>query len=61
MPPKRAAKTKSKRLTATQLDLLKTHAKHHSKEHIEEMKKQMRHHGKCFQDAHSAAQKSVGK
>ena len=60
MPPKKAT-IKTNRLTATQLDLLKTHSKHHSKEHIEEMKKQMRHHGKCFQDAHSAAQKTVGK
>ena len=39
---------------------LRAHAEHHSKKHMEMMRKLMRE-GKSFDEAHRAAQKTVGK
>ena len=48
------------KLTPKQIVTLNKHSKHHSKKHMEEMKKNMRN-GMSFKEAHTIAQKKVGK
>jgi len=48
------------KLTPKQIVTLNKHSKHHSKKHMELMKKLMRE-GKTFEQAHTVAQKQVGK
>jgi hypothetical protein len=57
---KKTTKSKPKALTARQKDTLKKHSKHHSAKHMKEMRDMMKK-GKTFKQAHSAAQKKVGK
>ena len=54
-------KLKPRKLKQEEIDLFKTHSKHHSKEHIEEMKKFIRSGKGCFSMAHKHANKKVGK
>jgi len=54
-------KNKARALKKEEIDLFKTHSKHHSKEHIEEMKKYIRSGKGCFSEAHKHANKKVGK
>ena len=48
------------KLTLKQAETLVKHSKHHSKKHMDMMKKLMRE-GKTFKQAHTVAQKQVGK
>ncbi len=48
------------KLTLSQMRTLKKHSEHHSKKHMDEMKKNMRN-GMSFKQAHTIAQKKVGK
>ena len=48
------------KLTLKQAETLANHSKHQSKKHMDMMKKLMRE-GKTFKQAHTAAQKQVGK
>tara|TARA_R110002012_G_scaffold20048_2_gene71431 strand:- start:1990 stop:2211 length:222 start_codon:yes stop_codon:yes gene_type:complete len=52
---------KARALKKEEIDLFKTHSKHHSKEHIEEMKKFIRAGKGCYSMAHKHANKKVGK
>lgn len=52
MPPKKLTEAQKKRL--------KKHSAHHSSKHMAMMKKMMKA-GKSFAQAHTAAQKKVGK
>lgn len=49
-----------KALSKRQVDLMKTHKKHHTKKHLDFMKKKMLE-GFCFEQAHELAQKNIGK
>ncbi len=49
-----------KTLSPRQKDLMKVHKEHHTKEHLDLMTKLMKK-GFCFEQAHAAAQKAVGK
>tara|TARA_R110000772_G_scaffold13867_4_gene40563 strand:- start:1041 stop:1214 length:174 start_codon:yes stop_codon:yes gene_type:complete len=49
-----------KTLSKRQIDLMKTHKKHHNKKHLDYMKKKMLE-GYCFEQAHELAQKNIGK
>jgi len=57
---KKTTKSKKKGLSALQKDNLKKHSKHHSAKHMKAMREMMKK-GKTFKQAHSAAQKKVGK
>jgi len=48
------------KLTTAQKQTLRKHSKHHSKKHMSMMNNLMRS-GRSFSQAHSAAQKKVGK
>ena len=48
------------KLTLNQIKTLNKHSEHHSKKHIDMMKKLMRE-GKTFKQAHTVAQRQVGK
>ena len=48
------------KLTPKQIVTLNKHSKHHSKKHMDLMKKLMRE-GNTFEQAHTVAQKQVGK
>jgi hypothetical protein len=52
---------KPRALKKEEIDLFKTHSKHHSKKHIDFMKRFIRAGKGCFSEAHKAAQKKVGK
>jgi len=52
---------KPRKLKKEEIDLFKTHAKHHSKKHITEMKKFITSGKGCFSQAHKEAMKKVGK
>jgi len=52
---------KPRRLKQEEIELFKTHSKHHSKKHIEQMKKFIRSGKGCFSDSHKYASKRVGK
>tara|TARA_R100001463_G_scaffold1626_2_gene7112 strand:- start:15 stop:197 length:183 start_codon:yes stop_codon:yes gene_type:complete len=52
---------KKRALKKEEIELFKTHSKHHSKKHIDYMKKFIRDGKGCFSMAHKAAQKLVGK
>lgn len=54
-------KNKPRALKKEEIDLFKTHSKHHTKKHIEEMKKFIRSGKGCFSEAHKHAMKKVGK
>ena len=58
--PKPPKKKKMRALSATQKTLLKEHKSSHSAKHMSAMRKAMKE-GKCFEQAHRAAMKSVGK
>ena len=64
-PMKQAArqakgKMPNMKISAANEKKLMAHAEHHSKKHMDMMRKLMRE-GKSFDEAHRAAQKSVGK
>lgn len=59
-PMKRKDKMPNMKISAANEKKLMAHAEHHSKKHMEMMRKLMRE-GKSFDEAHRAAQKSVGK
>lgn len=48
---------KPRALKKEEIDLFKTHSKHHSKKHIDFMKRFIRAGKGCFSEAHKAAQK----
>jgi len=52
---------KARALKKEEVELFKTHSKHHTKKHIEEMKKYIRSGKGCFSEAHKHANKKVGK
>jgi hypothetical protein len=52
---------KKRALKKEEVELFKTHSKHHSKKHIDFMKKFIRDGKGCFSMAHKAASKMVGK
>jgi hypothetical protein len=52
---------KPRKLKKEEIDLFKTHSKHHSKKHIEEMKKFIRAGKGCFSQSHKFAMKLKGK
>ena len=52
---------KKRALKKEEVDLFKTHSKHHSKKHIDFMKKFIRDGKGCFSASHKAAMKKVGK
>ena len=52
---------KPRALKKEEIELFKTHSKHHTKKHIEEMKKYIRAGKGCFSAAHKHANKKVGK
>jgi len=54
-------KNKPRALKKEEIDLFKTHSKHHSKEHIEEMKKYIRAGKGCYSEAHKYVSKKYGK
>lgn len=54
-------KPKPRKLKKEEIDLFKTHSKHHSKKHIEEMKKFIRAGKGCFSDSHKEVMKKYGK
>jgi len=54
-------KGKPRKLKKEELDLFKTHSKHHSKAHIDYMKKLIRSGKFCFSQAHREAMKLKGK
>jgi hypothetical protein len=54
-------KNKPRKLKKEEIDLFKTHSKHHSKKHIDEMKKFIRAGKGCFSMAHKEVMKTVGK
>jgi len=51
---------KSKGLTDRQKEIMKKHSVHHSAKHMSSMKKAMLS-GKTFEQAHTIAQKQIGK
>lgn len=53
--------TNSRALRKEEIELFKTHSKHHSKKHIEVMKKFIRSGKGCFSDSHKHAMKVAGK
>ena len=52
---------KKRALKKEEVELFKTHSKHHTKKHIDYMKKYTRDGKGCFSQAHKAANKAVGK
>ena len=52
---------KPRKLKKEEIDLFKTHSKHHSKKHIDFMKKYIRSGKGCFSMAHKEAMKIKGK
>ena len=58
---KKPVKNKKRALKKEEVELFKTHSKHHSREHIEEMKKYIRAGKGCFSMSHKHANKKVGK
>lgn len=52
---------KPRELKKEEIELFKTHSKHHSKKHIEEMKKFIRSGKGCFSDSHKHAMRKIGK
>jgi hypothetical protein len=52
---------KPRKLKKEELDLFKTHSKHHTKKHIDEMKKFIKSGKGCFSQAHKHAIKKYGK
>lgn len=58
---KKPVKNKKRALKKEEVELFKTHSKHHSKEHIEEMKKFIKEGRGCFSAGHKHASKKVGK
>jgi len=58
---KKPVKNKKRALKKEEVELFKTHSKHHSKEHIEEMKKFIKEGKGCFSMSHKHASKKVGK
>ena len=52
---------KPRKLKKEEIDLFKTHAKHHSKAHIDYMKKLIRSGKFCFSQAHKEALRLKGK
>tara|TARA_R110002012_G_scaffold200805_1_gene369788 strand:+ start:2377 stop:2586 length:210 start_codon:yes stop_codon:yes gene_type:complete len=54
-------KLKPRALKKEEVELFKTHSKHHSKKHIQEMKKFIKEGRGCFSESHKHANKKVGK
>ena len=54
-------KGKPRKLKKEEIDLFKTHSKHHTKKHIDFMKKYIRDGKVCFSQAHKEAMKIKGK
>ena len=54
-------KNKPRALKKEEIELFKTHSKHHTKKHIDEMKKYIRAGKGCFSDSHAHASKKYGK
>jgi hypothetical protein len=54
-------KLKPRALKKEEVELFKTHSKHHTKKHIEEMKKFIKEGRGCFSASHKHASKKVGK
>jgi len=52
---------KKRALKKEEIQLFKTHSKHHTPKHIAFMKKFIRDGKGCFSKAHKAANKKVGK
>jgi len=52
---------KPRKLKQEEIELFKTHSKHHSTKHIQEMKKFIRAGKGCFSAAHKHANKKIGK
>ena len=52
---------KPRALKKEEINLFKTHSKHHSKKHIDMMKRFIKSGKGCFSDAHKHAMKKVGK
>ena len=52
---------KPRELKKEEIELFKTHSKHHSKKHIDIMKKFIKSGKGCFSDSHKHAMKLVGK
>jgi len=59
--PKSKSNNKKRALKKEEIELFKTHSKHHSQKHIDYMKKFIRDGKGCFSQAHKAANKAVGK
>ncbi len=59
--PKSKSNNKKRALKKEEIELFKTHSKHHSKKHIDFMKKFIMDGKGCFSEAHKAANKAVGK
>ena len=58
---KKPVKNKKRALKKEEVELFKTHSKHHSKEHIEEMKKFIKEGRGCYSDSHKHASKKYPK
>ena len=54
-------KNKPRALKKEEIELFKTHSKHHSKKHIDEMKKFIKAGKGCFSDSHKHATTKYGK
>jgi len=54
-------KLKPRALKKEEVELFKTHSKHHTKKHIEEMKKFIKEGRGCFSESHKHTNKKVGK
>jgi hypothetical protein len=52
---------KTRALKKEEVELFKTHSKHHSKKHIDYMKKFIKDGKGCYSDSHKAALKKYGK
>ena len=52
---------KPRALKKEEINLFKTHSKHHSKKHIDMMKRFIKSGKGCFSEAHKLAMKKVGK
>jgi len=52
---------KPRKLKKEEIDLFKTHSKHHSKKHIDAMKRFIRAGKGCFSESHKHAMKKAGK
>ena len=58
---KKPMKNKPRKLKKEEIELFKTHSKHHSKKHIDEMKKFIKAGKGCFSESHKHATKKYGK